>query len=95
MPILPYLLAFKLERDAWVTAINVSFTLSSVLMLFGLGRFGLIQLPLLRIALLGTLFVALGITSGMRVRRLLAQKLYKRLVLFLLIILGIGLILRP
>ena len=94
MPILPYLLALDLERDEFVTAINLSFTLSSLVMLIGLIRLGLIQVSLSGIALSGVLFVALGISLGTRSRKLLAPDYYKRLVLILLVILGISLILK-
>ena len=94
MPILPYLLALDLKRDVFVTAINLSFTFSSIFMLIGLSRFGLISLPLLGIAIVGTLFVALGITLGARVRKRLSSDLYKRLVLLLLMVLGISLLLK-
>lgn len=94
MPILPYLLALDLERDEFVTAINISFTVSSLFMIMGLSRFGLISPSLLGIALLGTAFVALGITLGSRIRRRLDPDGYKRLVLILLMILGGSLILK-
>ncbi|NER82549.1 MAG: TSUP family transporter [Leptolyngbya sp. SIO1D8] len=92
MPILPYFLALNLERDALITAINLSFTFSSLLMLLGLGYLGLIQLPLLGLALGGIVTVALGITLGAQVRKLLAPDLYKRLVLMVLAGLGFVLV---
>lgn len=94
MPILPYLLALDLKRDEFVTAINLSFIVSSLFMILGLSRFGLISPSLLGIALLGTLFVALGITLGSRIRRRLDPDGYKRLVLILLLVLGGSLILK-
>ncbi len=94
MPILPYLLALNLNRDVFVTAINLSFTFSSIFMLIGLSKFGLISLPMLVVAVVGTLFVALGITLGAHVRKQLSSDVYKRLVLLLLMVLGVSLLLK-
>ncbi len=63
-------------------------------MLIGLSKFGLISLPLLGVAIIGTLFVALGITLGAHVRKRLSSGLYKRLVLMLLMVLGLSLLLK-
>ncbi|MEM6256666.1 MAG: TSUP family transporter [Cyanobacteria bacterium P01_D01_bin.156] len=94
MPVLPYLLALDLKRDIFITAINLSFTFSSIFMLIGLGRFGLISVSLLKVAAGGTLFVALGIRLGTRIRQRLSSLLYKRLILLLLMVLSINLLLR-
>ena len=94
MPVLPYLLSLQLEKNVFVQAINISFTLSSLVMLAGLAVVGLLDLPLLGASALGVVPVALGIALGGRVRRRLAEATFRKVVLVLLVCLGLNLILR-
>ncbi|NEQ37192.1 MAG: sulfite exporter TauE/SafE family protein [Okeania sp. SIO3I5] len=53
IPILPFFLALDLSKETFVQAINLSFTLSSMVMLFLLGKIGLLQVSLLGIPVVG------------------------------------------
>lgn len=94
MPVLPYLLSLQLDKNVFVQAINISFTLSSLVMLAGLAVVGLLDLPLLGASALGVVPVALGIALGGRVRRRLAEATFRKVVLVLLVCLGLNLMLR-
>ena len=94
MPILPFLLALKLHKDLFVQAINLSFTLSSLIMLALLSRVGLLTVNLVSMAVLGIAPVALGIVLGGRLRRALPEDGFRKAVLVFLLVIGCSLILR-
>jgi hypothetical protein len=75
-----------------VPAINLSFTLSSLVMLALLGGAGLASVDLLGVALLAIPPVALGIHLGGRLRRWLPEASYRRAVLLVLLVTGLGLL---
>ncbi len=94
MPVLPYLLSLDLEKNTFVQAINISFTISSLIMLAGLGQLGLLSWKILGLSFLGILPVAFGIWLGSRLRRTLSERKFKKMVLLLLVILGLNLVVR-
>ncbi|MDJ0518865.1 MAG: TSUP family transporter [Trichodesmium sp. MO_231.B1] len=94
MPILPFLLALNLNKKIFVQAINLSFTLSSMMMLFLLGKIGLLQPSLLGIAVVGILPVAIGINLGSRLRKRLPEEKFPTVVLLFLLVVGLSLIIR-
>jgi uncharacterized membrane protein YfcA len=94
MPILPYLMSLELTKDELVQAINTSFTLASLVMLVGLNRLGLFTPEIGLLSAAGLVPVAAGIWLGGRVRRMLPEEAFRRIVLALLTLLGIGLMVR-
>ncbi len=95
MPVVPYLLSIKgLARERFVQASNQSFTLSSVMMLLGLGTHGLLTAPAVVASVLGLLPVALGVRIGQRISRHLAPESFRTAVLVVLALLGLGLVIR-
>lgn len=94
MPILPYLMALDLDKDGLVQAINTSFTISSLIMLAGLGGLGVVTPTTLAVSLAGILPVTLCIHLGGRVRRAIPERAFRRMVLVLLVVLGVLMILR-
>ena len=94
MPVLPYLLALRLPTDLFVQSINVSFTLSSLVMLAGLGRLGLLDADIAITSAAGVVPVALGIWLGGRIRRRLSESSFRRAVLISLLLLGVSLVVR-
>lgn len=95
MPILPYLMSLKITKNELVQAINTSFTLASVIMLLGLGKLGLLTVNAMVVSAVGIVPVGLGIWLGGRVRRLLPETVFRRVVMVMLILLGAGLVVRP
>lgn len=92
MPILPYLMSLGLTKDELVQAINTSFTMASLIMLFGLGKLGLFSTEIAMISVAGLVPVAFGIWLGSKVRSLLPEAVFRTVVHVLLVLLGIVLI---
>jgi hypothetical protein len=92
LPILPFLLSLNLTPDRFVQAMNVSFTLSSLIMAFGLARLGHLSLESGLVSALGIAVVFAGARIGTRIRRSLSPEIFRKAVLVLLILLGTGLI---
>jgi len=95
MPIMPYLLSLKMDRDLFVQTINCSFTINSLLMMICLGKIGLISLPVIYVSSVGIVPVAVGIFLGGILRKKVTEWVYRKLVLILLICLGASLLIRP
>jgi uncharacterized membrane protein YfcA len=92
LPILPFLLSLNLTPDRFVQAMNVSFTLSSLIMALGLARLGHLSVESGLVSMLGIAFVFAGVRIGTRIRRSLSPEIFRKAVLVLLILLGAGLI---
>jgi len=94
MPSLPYLLSLNLHKNDFVQAINISFTLSSFVLLVGMNRLGYLppQILLLAVAglvpVLGTLYVA-----G-RIQKRLSGDSHRKLVLGFLLFMGVVLLIK-
>lgn len=95
MPILPYLISLDITKDELVQAINTSFTFASLIMLVGLGRIGLFSGEVAWLSFIGVVPVGAGIWLGGRVRRLLPEAVFRKLVLALVALLGVSLAVRP
>ncbi len=91
MPMLPYLLSLGLDKNTLVQAINTSFTISSCIMLVGLGRLGFVDGNVLLVSALGIPVVGLGIVLGGRIRRRVSEERFRTVVLAMLVLLGISL----
>ncbi len=94
MPVLPYLLSLPLERNVFIQAINISFTISSVVFAIGLAWLGLFTADTTQISFVGLVAMLVGLKLGIPIRRRLPQSSFRRAVLGLLVLLGAGLVLR-
>jgi hypothetical protein len=94
IPVLPYLLSLQLERNMFLQVINISFTLSSLVMAIGLWKLGLMTLQSVEVSLLGLVAVFIGVRSGSHVRHWLSPAGFRSVVLIILTVLGVGLIAR-
>jgi uncharacterized membrane protein YfcA len=94
MPIMPYLMSLDITKDELVQAINTSFTLASLIMLAGLGKLGLLSTEVLTVSAVGVAPVGLGIFIGSRVRQKLPEAVFRKIVLGMISLLGLGLLLR-
>lgn len=92
MPVVPFLMAFHLERNLFIQAINCSFTLSSLVMAFGLGRLGLFSLSDVVVSAAGTVCVVLGLQLGSAIRHRMPEALFRSTVIAMLSVMGVGLI---
>lgn len=89
MPVLPYLLSINLGKNTFIQAINISFTLSSLVMLFGMNRLGHLAAHTIYIAAWGVIPVIAIVSMCGRLRSRISEMLYRRLVLIFLLLLGI------
>ena len=88
MPVLPYLLSLDLKKNTFIQAINISFTMSSVIMLFGMNQFGYVSTHIFVVALAGAIPVTIVVYAVGTLRNRLPRKLYQKLVLIFLLVLG-------
>jgi uncharacterized membrane protein YfcA len=94
MPSMPFLMALQLERNLFVQAINCSFTLSSIIMIFGLGRLGLFSVDGVILSVVGTFFAFLGLSFGEHIRHRLSANTFRLGILSMLALMGISLLFR-
>ena len=94
MPVLPYLLALRLDRERFVQAINCSFTLSSLVMAAGLSKIGLMNVETTLVSALGVVPVWIGLKLGGKVRQRLSPELFRKLVIYMLMVSGVLLLAR-
>jgi len=93
IPMLPYLLSLKLDRDGMINAINLGFTLSITVLIIIFEKFNLITLEIVKFSLVGAIPVAAGIYLGGKLRHKISEGRFRIAVLILLIIIGVNLIL--
>jgi len=92
MPMVPFLMLLRLERNLFLQAVNCSFTLSSLIMAMGLGMLGLFSWEDVLISVVGMFFVTLGVSFGTAIRDQLPEALFRQGVLFMLSLMGLALI---
>lgn len=95
MPLLPYLMALRLEPALFLQSINISFTLSSLVMIAGLSKIGLMTWNILGLSVAALIPLAVGFKLGSLTRRRLSPEGFRRAVLIVLIFLGGTLLARP
>ncbi len=94
MPALPYLLSLNLEKHDFVQAINISFTLSSLVLLVGMNRLGYLSPETFMVAVAGLVPVLSAVYLTGRLQKHLTGTAYRKLVLGFLLMMGIILLLR-
>ena len=94
MPVLPYLLSINLKKDAFIQAINISFTLSSLIMLFGIHKFGHLSAQTIYTAVSGIIPVIAVVFFCSKTRSLIPEAAYRNLVLLFLLSLGVILVVK-
>jgi len=93
MPIVPFMMSLDLDRREFVQAVNISFTLSSLVMLGGLAWHDLLNMSSLGLSFAGIVPVLLATTAGSILRRRLSADQFRRIVLVVLVGLGLNLLL--
>jgi len=93
IPMLPYLLSVKLDREGMINAINVGFTLSITVLLIIFDKFNMINLEIIKYSVVGAIPVTAGIYLGGKLRHKISEERFRLAVLILLIIIGVNLIL--
>src|SRR5215471_8162814 len=89
MPLLPYMLALRLDPDRLVQANNIAVTLASVFLATALFVSGLMTWPILQISIAAVVPALVGVQLGSRARRHIPAAIFRTLVLVLLILFGV------
>ncbi|MDB4224446.1 sulfite exporter TauE/SafE family protein [Granulosicoccus sp.] len=92
MPMVPFMMMLRLERNLFLQAVNCSFTLSSLVMALGLGKLGLFLWEDVLISAIGVCFVTFGLSLGAAIRHQLSETLFRQGILVMLSLMGLGLI---
>ena len=88
IPLVPFMLSLRLEAERFAQAVNIGFTLFSLVMVFGLGRVGLLNRSTFLISVAGIIPAILGSWLGGILRRRLPEARFRLLVLSVLMVLG-------
>jgi uncharacterized membrane protein YfcA len=92
MPVSPFLLSLNLTPNLFVQALNISFVVSSSVLVLSLGGLGYIGSQSILLSLCAIIPVALAVKYGSLLRRHVSEKLFKIVVLFIMLFLGINLV---
>ena len=95
VPSMPFLMALHMDPNRFLQAINISFSLSSVVVAAGLAKFGLLTWKIAGLSALSFIPVFTGIWVGSRLRKRLSVAAFRVAALSVLILLGALLLLRP
>jgi uncharacterized membrane protein YfcA len=94
IPVIIYLQALPLSRNEFIQAINISFSLSTVIMFIGLGKMGIFTVETGLISLIGLVPVYVAIHFGGIIRDKMSTEGFRRVVLTMLLLMGTNLIIR-
>jgi uncharacterized membrane protein YfcA len=92
MPVSPYLLSLNLPPNLFVQALNISFIISSSVLMLSLGGLGYIGSQSLLLSLGAIIPVALAVKYGSLLRRHVSEKHFRIGVLFVMLFLGANLV---
>jgi len=93
MPMLPYLIALGLDRRLLISAINLGFTFSTLVLLILLNEFDFLSGDIFKASIVGVVPVAAGIYLGGKLRHRLSDDRFRIAILLILMVIGINLIL--
>lgn len=94
MPMVPYVMALNLEPARLVQAINLGVLLASVVLVGGLLVTGAVAGALLGASVVAVLPALVGVEIGQRLRALIPAEHFRAVVLLVLLVSGIGMLLR-
>ncbi len=92
IPVAPYLLSLGLKNELFIQAVNISFVMSSLVIIAGLGSTGYVSISLLGVSIVGILPVAIAVKLGAGLRKKASDKQFRIAVLVVLVGLGISLV---
>ena len=92
IPCVPYLMALNLDRNVFIQATNISFTLSSLIMSIGLIQLELFTLDAIKLSIIGLVLVLFGLQLGTKIRSRLSSANFRLAVLIILFITALGLL---
>jgi uncharacterized protein len=89
LPLVPYLLALRMDSDRTVQAINLAITITSAFLIVGLYQSGVMSLPSLELSLGAVLPAVIGIHVGAKARSLIPISQFRLVVQIVLGLLGL------
>jgi uncharacterized membrane protein YfcA len=92
MPAVPFLMSLHLGRNAFIQAANCSFTMSSLIMMAGLGYLGLFTGTDVVISTAGVVCVFIGVKFGTAIRERLSEGAFRNIILAMLTLMSISLL---
>ena len=92
MPAVPFLMSLHLGRSAFIQAANCSFTMSSLIMIAGLGHLGLFTGTDVVISTAGVVCVFIGVKFGTAIRKRLSERAFRTIILVMLTTMSISLL---
>ena len=94
VPSMPFLMALQLDPNRFLQAINISFSLSSLMVAAGLAKFGLLTWKIAGLSLLSFVPVFSGVWIGSRLRKRLSVAGFRVAALAVMMLLGALLLMR-
>jgi uncharacterized membrane protein YfcA len=95
MPVLPFLISQNLDKNLFVQAMNISFTLASLILLVSMNKLGFLPPSTFLLALAGLIPVLTTVYIGGKIQKHLSIGIYKRIVLCFLLTMGVILLVKP
>ena len=95
MPLLPYMLALRLDPDRLVQANNVTVTLASAFLATALFAAGLMTWPMFGLSIAAVVPALVGVQLGSWARRRIPAAAFRIIVLIVLVVIGLMLAVRP
>ena len=92
MPLLPYMLALKLDPDRFVQAVNVAVVTASLILALALLISGLVTWQLAMFSALGVAPAFLGVALGNRLRPRIPARTFRTAVLVMIFLMGVSFI---
>jgi uncharacterized membrane protein YfcA len=94
IPLMPYMMALRLEMDLFVQAVNIAVVIASLCLGFGLWVTGTAALPELGLSVLAAAPALAGVQLGAWARRHIPVAHFRSLVLAVLLMMGVSLFIR-
>lgn len=95
MPAVPYLAALKMDKDALVQALGLSFTVSTLALAAGLFANDALRVAQLGLSTLAVVPALVGMWAGQVIRARISAALFRKCFLLFLLVLGLELCSRP
>ncbi|MHA1570629.1 MAG: sulfite exporter TauE/SafE family protein [Alphaproteobacteria bacterium] len=93
-PLFAYLVALRLQKDAFVAAVTLFFIVGGVPLYGSLAWHGVLTLKVLFASTIATIVVMLGVAFGTRLRRVVQQRTFERILIGVLFLIGLNLMRR-
>jgi uncharacterized protein len=94
MPLIPYMLALRMEPDRFVQGVNTAVIVASLCLGAGLMAFQVMSMNMLYLSLAATIPALVGVQAGTWCRSRIDERNFRQLVILVLTAIGLMLLLR-